>query len=206
MAASVFGAATVPVRYVRMCMCGCGSCSNIIIMVVRLLLPALMAMLASTGGVLALQCTLTDTQKFDPSCEGIVSYASGTVFQGEEISLNFHLPNSSNGELSITTPTNTSVFSSAENFCGYESFSEGETCSISHLIVNGLQNIRLVVVCSGSPEAEVSYGPAVLVLGFQAPYSCNVRLNITWGQSEFNNPHTSHTMCVSIISSLDCIY
>ena len=174
-------------------------------MAVRLLLPVLISWIASSGGVLA-QCTLTDPQKFDPSCEGIVSYASGTVFQGEEISLSFHLPNSSNGELPIITPTNSSVFSSTENFCGYESFSEGETCSISHLIINGLQNIRFVGVCSGSPEPEVSYGPAVLVLGFQAPYSCNVRLNITWGQSELNNPHTSpshitlthHTRCVCL--------
>ena len=134
------------------------------------------------GGLVAQSCSLTDAQKFSPSCENIVSLTSGTIYPGEDVTLDFHPP-TINGTLHVTTPANATIFSSSADFCGVDSFSEGVTCSLNNVVISG--GFTIHGTCQNSnPEVELGYGPAVLVLGFGAPYSCNVLLNATLGQSE----------------------
>ena len=146
---------------------------------------AALSIACSVGGLLAQPCSLTDAQKFSPSCESIASLPASTIYQGEEVTLNFHPP-PINGTLHITNAT---ILPSSADFCGVDSFSEGVTCSLSFSDTFTIQG-----ACQDNPEVELSYGPAVLVLGFGAPYSCNVLLNVTWGQSELPcNSSTSTT-------------
>lgn len=160
-------------------------------MVSTLFLAALLCNLACSGAVQP-QCSLTNTQKFNPSCEDVVSGPPSAVFQGAEFTVNLH-PQVFNGTLHVTSPTNASIFPSPNEFCDYGSYSEGVVCSDFVVVVSGLQNIALRLVCEDSQQMLLNFGPAVLVLGFPAPYACNVQLNITWGQSTLSPLHLLST-------------
>ena len=151
-------------------------------MATALFLVALLSSLVRSASAQT-QCTLTDSQKFDPSCEDIVSDQPSVVFRGVEFNLNFHPP-IFNGTLYITS-TNASIFASTNDFCGPNSFSDGVVCSnVAVVVINGLQNLRLRLICDGVQQTQLNSGPAVLILGFPAPYTCSVQLNTTWGQSK----------------------
>lgn len=151
-------------------------------MVAEFLLVALISSLACSADAQT-QCALTASQKFDPSCEGIVSDLPTLVLPGVEFTASLH-PQVFNGTLHVTSPTNASIFASTNDFCGPSSFSEGVVCSSNGLVISPMQNIRFRLTCEDTQQTQLEFGPTVLVLGFPAPYACSVQLNTTWTQSK----------------------
>lgn len=118
-----------------------------------------------------LECSLNYTEKFSPECSDFDTDYPSVIYQNSMFALSID-----SSDYCCVFPQNISLFLSADNYCGPNTFSQGHACIIISQTIGEFNKTITIVLCPDGPLI----GQAVIIVGLS---DCAFPLNVTWGQS-----------------------